>query len=204
MPFFLRLLVVVLVAIPAFLLVRVAVGPEDDRPDPEAVTVHLPDEAPGASPSRRLEARCEGELYPWFAHRGPELRRFCEPMPHLDMTVDARPHRLVAEVRPVGACAPLRPHLYLDGQLTAVGPWLGYEGDPKGRPRASGPIDLAIQPAGLHRIAVRMETEPGEGCATGEVRALEGWAAELSVRPEPTGAPLAAACAAFRRSARPG
>lgn len=196
MPFFLRLLVVVLVAIPAFLLVRVAVGPEDDRPDPEAVTVRLPDEAPGASPSRRLEARCEGELYPWFAHRGPELRRFCEPMPHLDMTVDARPRRLVAEVRPVGACAPLRPHLYLDGRLAAVGPWLGYEGDPKGRPRASGPIDLAIQPAGRHRIAVRMETEPGEGCATGEVRALEGWAAELSVRPEPTGAPLAAECPA--------
>jgi hypothetical protein len=190
-PFLRRVMIVALVAVPAFAVVRLAVGPEGGGvPDDPALT------APGAHPERLLEAQCEGELYPWFAFRdqAPELARFCEPMPSLPITVDARPHRLVVRVAPKDACAPLRPHVYVDGRRAAVGPWLGYAGDPKGRPRDSGPIALATYPAGRHRVAIRMETEPGEGCATGAVRALAGWAADVAVTPEPVGAPLEAAC----------
>jgi hypothetical protein len=78
-------------------------------------------------------------------------------------------------------CSSIRLHISVDGEETFTTGFLGYVGDPLGRPMTTGPVDLAAVPQGVHTITLLPEGTLG-GCNEGT---LARWTGTLLVTSEP-------------------
>ena len=76
-----------------------------------------------------------------------------------------------------GNCSSTRVHFLVDSSLVSTSEWLGYPGDPDGRPMETGVVDLGPVQAGTYEVAIQSEGQSG-GCNSGE---LFGWGGTLLV-----------------------
>jgi hypothetical protein len=94
------------------------------------------------------------------------LGQLCEPpavvIAETESTLQAR-----FEVHP-SHCSSIRVQYSVDGVPTATTEWLGYSGDPEGRPLVSETLDLGPVPSGTHEVQLMAEGQVG-GCNVGRL-----------------------------------
>jgi len=99
--------------------------------------------------------------------------QLCSPMHSTTVTSEGVLRiRFIALAR---HCSSIRIHIFLDGTQAGTSDWLGYNGDPQGRPLETDTFDLGPVAPGSHEFAIQAEGEVG-GCNFGN---LTNWGGTL-------------------------